>query len=132
MKRYMRNVAVGAMALGIGLVGTATSAQAVPDPDNKFVVTAGCPDGAGGFVFIDVIPSGSKVFVLDEEGEPTGEKLFLRSIDLATFSDAGALLFEFNKTYGNRTGHGEAVSCSGSFVGEPGTRTFFDVLVTMP
>ena len=132
MKVRSRRLAAGAIALGVGLAGFATAAEAVPSPERKDVFTVGCPDGEGGFVDVSVIPIGAIAFELDEDGEPTGEKFFLRSIDVAVFSDAGALLFEFHKTWGNRAGHGEPFSCSGSVVEEPGTITFFDVLVTNP
>lgn len=130
MKVRSRRLAAGAVVLGVALSGIATAAQAVPSAERKDVFTVGCPDGAGGFVDVDVIPLGAIAFELDEAGEPTGAKYFVHAIDVAVFSDAGALLFEFNKTFGKRTGHGEPFSCSGSAVEEPGTITFFDVLVT--
>ena len=110
-----------------GLVST--PAQAVPRPEIKPVITAGCEDAQGIF-FVDVIAQGAVAFVLDGSGEPTGEKLFVYSIDAAAFNDAGALVGEFHKTYGQRTGHGEPIFCSGSYVEEPGVTVFFDVLVT--
>jgi hypothetical protein len=93
-------------------------------------VTVGCPADVGGFEFVDVIPLGSIAFVLDAEGEATGEKYVVHSLDVAAFTDGGDLVFEFHKVYGQRKGHGEPFSCSGSFPVEPGVTAFFDVLVT--
>lgn len=130
MKVRSRRLAAGAVALGVGLSGIAAAAQAAPSAEHQDVFTVGCPDGAGGFVDVDVIPLGAIAFELDEAGEPTGARYVVHSIDVAVFSDGGALLFEFHKTYGKRTGHGEPFTCTGSVVEEPGTITFFDVLVT--
>jgi len=116
------------VALGVAGVGSAP-AQAVPSPQLKPVVTAGCQDERETF-FVDVIAQGAVAFVLDDSGEPTGEKLFLRSIDAAAFTDEGTLVGEFHKTYGKRNGHGDPIFCSGSFVEQPGVTVFFDVLVT--
>ena len=106
-----------------------TPAQAVPSPEIKPVITAGCQDEQGTFS-VDVIAQGAVAFVLDASGEPTGEKLYVLSLDAAAFTDEGTLLAELHKTYGERHGHGDAIFCSGSFVEEPGVTVFFDVLVT--
>jgi len=119
-----------AALLALVLAGTGTAAQAVPVQPDFPIVTVGCADGEGGFDTLNVQPRGSFAFVFDEAGAPTGEKLFILSIDAAVFSDAGQLLGEFHKTYGQRTGHGEPVSCSGSFEESPDATVFFDVLVT--
>ena len=116
------------VALALALLGS-TTAQAVPSPEIKPVITVGCQDEQGTFS-ADVIAQGAVAFVLDANGEPTGEKLFVRSIDAAAFNDEGTLLGEFHKTYGQRSGHGDPIFCSGSFVEEPGVTVFFDVLVT--
>lgn len=116
------------VGLGTGGVGLAP-AHAVPSPLIKPVITAGCQDEEATF-FVDVIAQGAVAFVLDDSGAPTGEKLFLRSIDAAAFTDDGTLVEEFHKTYGNRAGHGDPIFCSGSFVASPGVTVFFDALVT--
>ena len=125
----VRRVVLAAL-LALGIAGSGTAAQAVPDQPDAFIVTVGCADGEGGFETLRVQPHGSIAFVVDETGAATGEKLFLLSIDAAVFSDAGQLLGEFHKTYGKRTGHGEPVSCSGSFEEGPDATVFFDILVT--
>jgi len=118
------------MLVALGFVGAgAAPAQAVPSVEIKSVITAGC-QAQGETFFVDVIGLGAVAFVLDDSGQPTGEKLFIRSIDAAAFTDAGALVGEFHKTYGLRTGHGDPIFCSGSFVEEPGVTVFFDVLAT--
>ena len=119
------SVLVGLGTCGVGLA----PAHAVPSPLIKPVVTAGCQEGDATF-FVDVIAQGAVAFVLDDSGAPTGEKLFLRSIDAAAFTDDGTLVEEFHKTYGNRTGHGDPIFCSGSFAASPGVTVFFDALVT--
>ena len=96
---------VGLGACGVGLA----PAHTAPSPLIKPVVTAGCQDGDATF-FVDVIAQGAVAFVLDDSGAPTGEKLFLRSIDAAAFTDDGTLVEEFHKTYGNRTGHGDPIT----------------------
>ncbi|WP_146131140.1 hypothetical protein [Nesterenkonia sandarakina] len=107
-----------------------TTAQAVPMRPDIPLITVGCPDGEGGYEMLQVRRHGAIAFVYDDAGVATGEKLFIRSLDAALFSDSGQLLWEYSKTYGKRTGHGEPVSCSGSFrKGSDGT-VFFDVLVT--
>ncbi|MGJ9373567.1 hypothetical protein [Nesterenkonia sp. CF4.4] len=107
-----------------------TSAQAMPMRADIPLITIGCADGEGGYEMLNVRRHGAVAFIYDDAGVATGEKLFLRSIDAALFADSGQLLWEYNKTYGKRTGHGEPVSCSGSFrKGTHGT-VFFDVLVT--
>jgi hypothetical protein len=124
----VRRVVLAAF-LALGIAGSGSAAQAVPvQPDS--LVTVGCADGAGGFETLSVQPRGSIAVVFDDAGVATGEKLFLLSIDAAAFSDAGQLLGEFHKTYGKRTGHGEPVSCSGSFEEGPDVTVFFDILVT--
>lgn len=116
------------VALALAWLGS-TPAQAVPSTEIKSVITAGCQGGQSTFS-VDVIALGAIAFVLDASGEPTGEKLFVRSIDAAAFNAEGTLLGEFHKTYGQRRGHGEPIFCSGSYVEEPGVTVFFDVLVT--
>jgi hypothetical protein len=116
------------VALAVSAVGPAP-AQAVPSPQVKPVITAGCQDEGGTF-FVDVIAQGAIAFVLDSTGAPSGDKLFVLSIDAAAFTEDGTLVGEFHKTYGNRTGHGDPIFCSGSFSEEPGVTVFFDVLVT--
>ncbi|MCH8560083.1 MULTISPECIES: hypothetical protein [unclassified Nesterenkonia] len=124
-----RGVLATFLAAGI-FAGSVTAAQAAPVKPDFPLITVGCPDGEGGYDMLQVKPRGAVAFVFDEAGVATGEKLFIRSIDAALFSDAGQLLWEYNKAYGKRTGHGEPVSCSGSFrKGSDGT-VFFDVLVT--
>lgn len=118
--------AAAAAALVVGAVGPATAA---PNPKNKDVVTVFCPDGAGGFVGLDVIATGALGFIVDA---PADDKIFLRSLDLAAFDPGGTLVFEFHKTYGKRAGHGEPLSCSGSFSSPDGITTFFDALITRP
>jgi hypothetical protein len=125
LRRVCASILVGLALAGLG----STPAQAVPGPLIKPVITAGCQDGQGTFS-VDVIAQGAVAFVLDASGEPTGEKLFIRSIDAAAFTDAGALVSEFHKTYGQRAGQGDPIFCSGSYVEEPGVTVFFDVLVT--
>jgi hypothetical protein len=115
------------VVVGLVTLGTA-SAVAAPGPLGP-VITAGCQDDGDTFV-VDVVVRGAVAFVVDDEGTRTGEKLFLRSIDAAAFTDAGVLVEEFHKTYGQRTGHGDPVFCSGSFVEDPGVTVFFDALVT--
>ena len=127
----IRNVAAAAV-LGLGLMAAgAAPANAAPSAQLKGSITAGCfIDGET--VFVDVIPLGAVAFVLDEQGEPTGDKFFLVSLDSAAFTDEGQLVDEFNKTYGQRRGQGERFFCSGSFVPVPGITVFFDALVTNP
>lgn len=122
-----RHAAAALMAGGVLTLGQAP-AWAAAGPLEP-VITAGC-DEAGERFTVNIVPRGAVAFVVDEEGFRTGEKLFLVSIDAAAFTDAGALVEEFHKTYGNRTGHGEPIFCSGSFVPEPGVTVFFDALVT--
>lgn len=124
-----RGVLATFLAAGI-LAGSVATAQAAPMKPDFPLVTIGCADGEGGFEMLQVQPRGSIAFVFDETGAATGEKLFLRSIDAALFSDAGQLLWEYNKSYGKRSGHGEPVSCSGSFEKSPDGTVFFDILVT--
>jgi hypothetical protein len=70
-------------------------------------------------------------FVLDDDGEPTGAKLHLLSLDLAGFDTAGQLVFEDSMTWGARSGQlGDVVFCSGSFDGGDGVTVFFDALAT--
>ncbi len=117
--------------VALALVGLGSApAQAVPSLEVKPVVTAVCKDEQGEFS-VDVIPQGAIGFVLDDaSGEPTGEKLFLVSID-ATFTDEeGTVIGGFSKTYGQRRGHGEPISCTASYVEEPGVTVSLDVLVT--
>ena len=111
-----------AALLALGLAGVGTAAHAAPDPP----ITIGC--GEGGDTF-QVAPRGSIGFVLDDEGNPTGEKLFLVQIDAAFFLDDGGLVGEYHKTYGNRYGHGERIFCTGSDPEEGGT-IFYELLVT--
>lgn len=124
-----KRVAAGAVVLGLSLSAVASGAQAVPNPEKKFTVTAGCQVGEGDPFFVGLLPLGSVAFVLDESGQPTGEKLFILSLDVAGWV-GGTLVYEFHKEYGKRTGHGEQVFCTGSFVPEPGVLAFFDVLAT--
>jgi hypothetical protein len=127
----MRRVLVSLVG-AVALLGVwAVPAQAFPSPELKSVITVGCQDESGTF-FLEVIPQGAVAFVLADSGEPTGEILFLVSVDAAAFTDEGVLVGEFHKTYGQRTGHGDPIFCSGSFVEEPGVTVFFDVLVTRP
>jgi hypothetical protein len=125
VRRVCASVLVALALVGLG----SPPAQAVPNLEIKPVITAGCQDEQGTFS-VDVISQGAVAFVLDAGGEPTGEKLFTRSIDAAAFTDEGTLVGEFHKTYGQRRGHGEPIFCSGSFVEEPGVTVFFDVLLT--
>jgi hypothetical protein len=124
LRRVCASILVALALVGLG----STAAQAVPSLEIKPVVTASCEDEQGEFS-VDVIGQGAIAFVLDASGEPTGEKLFLLSIDAEAFTD-GTSLGEFSKTYGQRRGHGEPISCSGSFVEEPGVTVFFEVVVT--
>ena len=125
----LRRVCISILvALALTWFGS-TPAQAVPSPEIKPVITAGCQDEQGTFP-VDVITQGAVAFVLDASGEPTGEKLFVLSIDAAAFTDEGTLVGEFHKTYGERRGHGDPIFCSGSFVEQPGVTVFFDVLLT--
>jgi hypothetical protein len=118
------------IVVALAFVGFGSSAaQAVPSLEVKPVVTAVCEDAQGEFS-VDVIAQGAVAFVLDASGEPTGEKLFLLSIDATAVDDEGTPLGEFHKTYGPRRGHGEPISCSGSFVEEDGVTVSFDVVVT--
>lgn len=128
----MRRVGA-ATVLGLGMVvsGAVTPAFAVPSAELKGSITAGCSID-GETMFIDVIPQGAVAFVVDEQGEPTGDKYFLVSLDSAAFTDDGQLVDESHQSYGQRRGHGEQYFCSGSFVPEPGITVFFDALVTNP
>ena len=100
-----RGVLAAFLAAGI-FAGSVTTAQAAPMKPDFPLITVGCPDGEGGFEMLHVRPHGAVAFVYDDAGVATGEKLFLRSIDAALFSDSGQLLWENNKTYGQRTGPG--------------------------
>ena len=126
LRRVCASILVALALVGLG----STPAQAVPSLEIKPVVTLGCEDEQGGDFSVDVIGQGAIAFVLDASGEPTGEKLFLLSIDATAVTDDGTLVGEFSKTYGQRRGHGEPISCSGSFVEEPGVTISFDALVT--
>jgi hypothetical protein len=125
LRRACALILVALALVGLG----STPAQAVPSLEIKPVVTASCEDEQGEFS-VDIIPQGAIAFVLDASGEPTGEKLFLLSVDATAVSDDGTALGEFHKTYGQRRGQGEPISCSGSFVEEPGVTVTFVVLVT--
>ena len=127
LRRVCASILFALALVGLG----STPAQAVPSIEIKPVVTVTCEDEQGGTFSVDVVTTpGAIVFVLDANGEPTGEKLFLLSIDAEAFADDGTSLGEFSKTYGQRRGHGEPISCSGSFVEEPGVTVFFEVVVT--
>jgi hypothetical protein len=121
---------VPVMLLAVGIAGIGPAAQAAPAQPDFPMVTVGCAYGEGGFDTLRVLPLGSVAFVVDEGGTATGEKLFIVSLDAAVFSDTGELLGEFHKAYGKRKGHGEPISCSGSFEEGPDATVFFDVLVT--
>ena len=125
LRRVCASILVALALVGLG----STTAQAVPSIEVKPVVTLGCEDEQGTFS-VDVIGQGAIAFVLDASGEPTGEKLFLLSIDATAVDDDGTPLGEFSKTYGQRRGQGEPISCSGSFVEEDGVTVSFDALVT--
>ncbi len=113
-------------ALTLSLLGLGTAAHAAPPPDHEVVAVVGCADESG---TVEVLLRGGVGFVLDESGEPTGEKLFPVQVDFAVFSDEGVLLEEFHKTYGNRTGHGDPIFCTGTV--DLGDATgFFDAQVT--
>jgi hypothetical protein len=127
LRRVCASILVALALVGLG----STPAQGVPSPEVMPVITATCEDEQGADFSVDVVTTpGAIVFVLDASGEPTGEKLFLLSIDAEAFSDDGTLVGEFSKTYGQRRGHGEPISCSGSFVEEDGVTVFFEVVVT--
>ena len=125
VRRVCASILVALALVGLG----SPPAQAVPSLEIKPVITAGCEDEQGAFS-VDVIAQGAVAFVLDASGEPTGEKLFLLSIDATAVDAEGTVVGEFSKTYGQRQGHGEPIFCSGSFVEEPGVTVFFDVLLT--
>jgi hypothetical protein len=127
LRRVCASILVALALVGLG----STPAQAVPSLEIKPVVTATCEDEQGEFS-VDVIPQGAIAFVLDASGEPTGEKLFVVSIDATAVDEEGTPLGEFHKTYGQRRGHGEPISCSGSFIEENGmiVTVSFDLVAT--
>lgn len=127
----MRNVAA-ATVLGLGLFAAgAAPAIAAPSAQLKGNITAGC-EIEGQTAFVDLLAQGAVAFVLDAEGNRTGDKFFLVSVDSAAFNDEGELVDEVNRTYGKRRGHGEPFFCAGSFVPEPGITVFFDAQMTNP
>jgi hypothetical protein len=128
MRLLRRSALFAGLVTALGLVAAAPAAA---DPANQLVITAGCNEPGGETFFIDVAPRGSIAFVLDSDGERTGELLHLLSIDLAGFTNPGGqLVFEQHMTWGNRTGQTDVISCSGTFFPEPGIIAFFDALAT--
>ena len=129
MGAMRRSAIAAAAAVSIGL-GMGTGAAAAPNPDRKLVITAGCMEAGGDPFSVDVIPLGGMAFVVGDDGEPTGEKLHLLSLDLAGFDQAGHLVFEQHKSYGKRSGQTDVIFCSGSFDAGDGVLAFFDALAT--
>ena len=113
-------------ALTLSLLGLGTAAPAAPPPDHELVAVVGCTDESGTF---DVLLRGNVGFVLDDAGEPTGEKLLPMKLDFADFSDEGMLLEEFHRTIGKRTGRGDPVFCTGT-IDLADAPAFFDALGT--
>ena len=113
-------------ALTLSLLGLGTAAHAAPNPFHGSVGMVGCTVG-GDTVTFRVLHRGSVGFVLDESGEPTGEKLFFVVFDSAVFS--GGTLQEFDKVYGNRTGQGDRLFCTGTVDFEGDAIGFYDAVV---
>jgi hypothetical protein len=120
----------GAVIVGL-VAGFAAGAPLAADAAEPLVVNAGCNEPGGETFAVDLMPRGAIAFVLDADGERTGEKLHLLSLDVAGFTNPGGqLVLEDHKTWGNRTGQRDRVFCSGSFIPEPGIIVFFDALAT--
>ena len=129
MRIFRRGLLVVGSIVGVSL-GIASPVAGEPPIDKKLVVTAGCNEPGGELFLVNLMPLGGMAFVLDADGEPTGEKLHLLSLDLAGFDAEGQLVFELSKTWGNRTGQTDVIFCSGSFDAGDGVTAFFDALAT--